>query len=289
MKNLLTYSIVILLTGISACANDESNSEPATALNNSNADKLSKMAYQQFIALHSHDLLVRNTAVSQPAFASPCTNNGGYGFTKTGASNSFNEGDTVTETYSNCTYSLGNITVSGTVISKLTEKTTSKLNMNVQHRNLSVTSDGQLYRFNGSFSTSLGTNSTSTQMINEYRGYTLIFRGRSTNITAGRSTVNLNIVAKTYDIDQSIVFSGSDFSSRLRADTSGGANGKTTASNENIYPFNGSLRLRAIGGDGVITLTSIDNDSNDATYQRSVRSNGRTTRQRGLLWTDLLN
>lgn len=281
--------IISSILSVSACSESTQNT-PATKITISNANTYAKLGYQQLIALHSQDLLTRNTAVNQPIFTNPCSNNGGYSFTKTDINNNtaFDTGDSVTETYSNCAYNLGDMSVSGSVTSTVTKKSNAAIDMNVQHNNLSITVDGQTYTYNGTFKTSLDTDNILTQMTNEYTGYTVNFRGHSTRISAGRSIATLHILQDTYTISQTFVFTGSSFEGIFRSDTAGGIQGTTTTNNKNIYPFRGLLRIESTTGEGSVSITSEDDDNDASTYSRDVRFNRVTTKTEGLLWDNLL-
>ena len=207
---------------IVACENDHEPPFTTTSINNTNAVAISKLGFQQFLALHSNEILARNTIVSSPVYASPCIS-GDYtaDFNDANNNNSLDQGDSVAETFNNCVLNTGNIRASGTINSSVTEFKLGRYSLNSQHTSLVITTLGNAksYVFNGPLSTKITATSTLSEVENSYRGYTVAFGQNSTTINAGMAFVNINVLNNSYSIRHSLVFSATGVSGILRTDT----------------------------------------------------------------------
>lgn len=321
------FLLVATCLSIVACSNDESSSNPSVSITPSNADTFSKLGFQQFIALHSNEMLVRNTILNQPLFATPC-NSGAYSFTFTDTDNnsSFSVGDSVIENYSNCALNAGDIVVSGVSTSTVTERTIGlTFGMDVTHSNLNVSINGKTYTYNGLIKTRIKTDSVLTEMTNQYRDYSISFGSNSMAISSGRTEAAYNFNDRAYSINQAIVFTGNRFNGILRADTTTAVIGDITPTGKPLFSgdplldpiaednaidqesdttqkqtlkdaraafrgFTGRLRIESVTDNQFVDIDSDDNDDDVTTYVRNVRANSRNQPPiNGLKWVDLLS
>lgn len=226
-----------------ACSNGGSSSSPSISIDSSNARSISALGFQQFLALHSNEVLARNTIIANPSYASPCTS-GGYSanFTDADNSNSLSRGDTVEENFSNCVLNTGNIRVSGSSSSSVNSFDSSTYQLTIQHSNLVVTTLGndKSYTFDGPLRTTITVQNTLLNVDNDYRGYTVSFGSNTTTINAGTAFVVIDSLNNSYSIQHSLVFSTEGVSGILRTDTTSEVVG-ISADNEILLAGNPSL------------------------------------------------
>lgn len=219
LKLFIALSISSLLV---ACAENNESTPASISINNGNASRFSALGFQQFLALHSNSALVRNTISANPNYNSPCSS-GGYAANFEDLDNtvSLTAGDRISETYTNCEFNTGNITVSGRSSSTVNSFSSGTYGLTTQHSSLVVTTlgNGKSYTFNGSIQAVVKNEFTLLNIENLYRNYTVGFAGESTTINSGSANITVNSADNGYAIQHSLIFSTSRTTGLLRTDT----------------------------------------------------------------------
>lgn len=316
LKRLITIPLCIFLF---ACSESRDTAPTTTSIDNTNASSISKLGFLHFIALHSNEVLARNTITASPGYASPCTS-GNYtvNFNDANNNNTLDKGDSVAESYANCVLNTGEIRVSGNINSAVTDLSTRQYSLEVQHNNLTINTlnNAKSATFNGPITTTITADLSLSNIENVYRDYTVEFDSISTTINSGTAAIEISSLNSSYSIKHSLVFSATGVTGLLRTDTTTEVIGisannqpllsgnpslsaadeeaaitaNTISANDRkaFRPFIGRLRIESIIDNQFVEMTSEDGDDDATTYQQNVRANRTTTSTLGHKWVDLL-